>query len=206
MPLSKTKHFVNDCCLLGDVPQTTCCSKNFYFGQRLKIEHHQNWKSTITSFCLVYQYTSSGRAGKLKAMEVSQLNIVVCWYCRRAAPPLKSSRNILWAKSQIVGYFLQRIITPLFQQHKTFVTKWVADAKSISKIVSVCLRSAHLWLPQLGWQVQGQRCGPSFKDLAKNSQNSPKFKMPVNAWRGSQTGLFYNPWAIVLHSSSAKSL
>ena len=65
----------------------------------------------------------------------------------RAAPPLKSSQNLLCAKSQIVGYFLQRIITPLFQQHKTFVTKWVADAKSISKIVSVCLRSAHLWLP-----------------------------------------------------------
>ena len=57
--------FVHDCCLLGDVPQTTRCSKNIYF------EHHQNWKSTITSFCLVYQYTSSGRAGKLKAMEVS---------------------------------------------------------------------------------------------------------------------------------------
>ena len=53
--------------------------RNFYFGQWLKIEHHQNWKSTITLFCLVYQYTSSGRAGKLKAMEVNQLNIVVCW-------------------------------------------------------------------------------------------------------------------------------
>ena len=90
---------------------------------------------------------------KIKSYGIHSMYSEPAQYCNllvnvgRAAPPLKSSRNLLWAKSQIVGYFLQRIITPLFQQHKTFVTKWVADAKSISKIVSVCLRSAHLWLP-----------------------------------------------------------